>query len=70
MVPVVIDPRCHDHDPGAEIWLGVTTPGTEVAERVTLIESTLRGLGHNVVPAREFDDDWLIEVHSAELIDH
>ena len=46
------------------------TPGTEVAERVTVIESTLRGLGHDVVPAREFDDTWLTEVHSAELIDH
>jgi acetoin utilization deacetylase AcuC-like enzyme len=70
MVPVVVHPQCHDHDPRAEIWLGVTTPGTEVAARVTVIESTLRGLGHDVVPAREFDDTWLTEVHSAELIDH
>ena len=69
-IPVVVDPRCADHDPQAEIWLGVRTPATEVADRVTLIESTLRELGHEVVPAREFDDAWLSRVHSAELLDH
>ena len=67
---MVVDPRCADHDPQAEIWLGVRTPATEVADRVTTIESTLRGLGHDVVPAHEFDDTWLTHVHSAELIDH
>ena len=46
-IPVVVDPRCADHDPQAEIWLGVRTPATEVADRVTTIESTLRGLGHD-----------------------
>jgi len=48
----------------------VTTPGAEVAERVAVIETTLRGLGHDLVRAREFDDTWLTRVHSAELIDH
>lgn len=69
-IPVVVDPHCSDHDPQAEIWLGVSTPGTEIAERVTVIESTLRELGHDVVPAREFDDALLTRVHSAELVDH
>jgi acetoin utilization deacetylase AcuC-like enzyme len=69
-IPVVVDPRCTGHDPQAEIWLGMRTPGTEVAERVTVIESTLRELGHEVVPAREFDDNWLSGVHSEELLDH
>jgi len=69
-IPVVVDPHCHDHDPEAEIWVGVRTPGTDVAERVIVIESALRELGHDVVPAREFDDAWLTHVHSAELIDH
>jgi acetoin utilization deacetylase AcuC-like enzyme len=69
-IPVVVDPRCHDHDPGAEIWIGVVTPATEVPERVTIIESALRALGHDVVPARDFDDAWLTSVHSAELLDH
>ena len=69
-IPVVVDPRCHDHDPGAEIWIGVVTPATEVPERVTIIESALRAVGHDVVPARDFDDAWLTSVHSAELLDH
>jgi acetoin utilization deacetylase AcuC-like enzyme len=69
-IPLVVDPLCRDHDPGGEIWLGVTTPGAEVAERVAVIETTLRGLGHDLVRAREFDDTWLTRVHSAELIDH
>lgn len=67
---MVVDPRCAEHDPQAEIWLGVRTPGTEVAERVTVIESALRDLGHEVVPAVEFDDAWLSLVHSEELLEH
>ena len=69
-IPVVVDPRCADHDPQAEIWLGVRTPGTEVADRVTAIESVLREQGHDIVAAREFDDGWLTRVHSPELLDH
>lgn len=69
-IPAVVDPRCADHDPQAEIWLGVVTPGTEVAERVAVIESALRDRGHQVVPAREFDEAWLTRVHSPELIEH
>lgn len=69
-IPVVVDPHCADHDPQAEIWLGVRTPAAEVPARVTVIESALRELGHEVVPAREFDDAWLSRVHSTELLDH
>ncbi len=46
------------------------TPATEIADRVTIIESALRELGHEIVRAREFDDSWLTRVHSAELVDH
>ena len=67
---MVVDPRCADHDPQAEIWLGVATPAAEVADRVSAIESVLRGLGHEVVPAHEFDDAWLTRVHAPELLDH
>jgi acetoin utilization deacetylase AcuC-like enzyme len=69
-IPVVVDRHCADHDPQAEIWLGMRTPATEVPDRVTVIESTLRELGQDIVPAREFDDGWLSGVHSAELVDH
>lgn len=69
-IPVVVDPSCRDHDPAAEIWIGMTTAPAEVAERVTVIEDSLRELGHPVMPAREFDDAWLTAVHSPELLDY
>lgn len=66
----MIDPRCTDHDPQAEIWLGVRTDAAEVADRVSVIESALRERGHDVVAAREFDEAWLTRIHSDELLDH
>lgn len=69
-IPVVGDPRCRDHDPGAEIWIGMTTAPAEVADRVTIIEAALRELGHPMMPAREYDDAWLTAVHSAELLNY
>lgn len=67
---MVVDPRCAEHDPQAEIWLGVRTPAAEVAERITMIESALRELGHDIVSASEFDDEWLSRVHSPALLEH
>jgi len=37
---------CREHDPAAEIWLGVRTAGTEVPERVDVIVEALRAAGH------------------------
>ena len=67
---MIVDPRCRDHDPASEIWIGVPTAAAEVAERVTVIESALRSLDYQIVPAREYDDNWLTGVHSPELLDH
>jgi len=69
-IPVVVDPCCRDHDPGAEIWLGTTTAPAEVADRVTIIEAFLSELGHPMMSAGEFDDAWLTAVHSPELLDY
>jgi acetoin utilization deacetylase AcuC-like enzyme len=69
-IPVVVDPRCRDHDPAAEIWIGMTTVPAEVADRVTIIEAALRELGHPMMPAREYDDAWLTAVHSTEFLDY
>lgn len=68
--PVVIHPDSVRHDPEAEIWLGVRTPGTETAERVSRITDALVTAGHPVVAARSYDDAVLQAVHSPELLEH
>ncbi len=67
---VVRSDACLAHVPGAEIWVGVRTPGTEVAERAARIETALRGAGHRVVEAVPHDDDVLLRVHDARLVEH
>ena len=67
---VVRSDMCRAHVPGAEIWVGVRTPGTEVAERADRIEAALRGAGHRVVEAAAHDDDVLLRVHDPRLVEH
>jgi len=67
---VVRSDACLLHVPGAEIWVGVRTPGTEVAERATRIEAALRDVGHRVVDAAAHDDDVLLRVHDPRLVEH
>ena len=67
---VVRSDDCLLHVPGAEIWVGVTTPGTELPERATRIEQALRRDGHRVVGATAHDDDVLLRVHDPLLVKH
>jgi acetoin utilization deacetylase AcuC-like enzyme len=67
---VVRSDDCLLHVPGAEIWVGVRTPGTELAERATRIETALRAAGHGVVEAVRHDDDVLLRVHDPALVTH
>ena len=67
--PVVWSPTTRDHDPRHEIWVGVATEGTEVAERVDTILEALRSAGHRIVEAHTHPDDVLLQVHDAELLD-
>ena len=60
---VVRSDDCLLHVPGAEIWVGVTTPGTELPERATRIEYSLRSAGHQVLDATPHDDAVLMRVH-------
>jgi acetoin utilization deacetylase AcuC-like enzyme len=69
-MPVVWSPRCREHVPGAELWVGVGTPGTEVPERVDRILSTLRSAGHPLVSAQAHGDEALLAVHDAALVSH
>ncbi len=64
-MPVVWDERCRLHEPAAEIFVGVRTLGTETRERA---DALLGALGESV-PAEAHDDDALLAVHDARLVE-
>ncbi|MEO3807673.1 histone deacetylase family protein [Sphaerisporangium sp. B11E5] len=66
--PVVWSPACLSHVPGAEIWVGVRTPGTEVPGRVTVIREALVDGAH--VEAEPHDDVVLEVVHDRRMVAH
>ena len=63
-MPIVWDERCRLHEPGAEVFVGLATPGTEVAARA---DALLAALGETV-PAQPHDDEMLLEAHDRELV--
>jgi len=63
-MPIVWDERCRLHEPGAEVFVGLATPGTEVPARA---DALLAALG-DTVPAQPHDDEILLEVHDRELV--
>lgn len=68
---VVTDPATRDHRPGAEIWVGVRTPGTEVPARVeAILEVVVAGGAQVATPDVDPLDllDLLARVHSPELL--
>ena len=69
-MPVVWSDRHRLHDPRAEIFVGVRTPGTELPERAERIRAVLVERGADVVEAQAQPDDALTSVHSPELIEH
>src|SRR5262245_9023277 len=58
------------HVPGAEIWIGVSTPGTELPERATIIRDAVVAAGARLVPAVAHDDSVLRRVHGDGLLRH
>src|SRR3954447_14541948 len=69
VIPVVWSPQTRLHDPRHEVWVGVATPATEVAERVDRILTALADAGHDLVEAPDITDDALVAVHDPELVD-
>ncbi len=67
-LPVVWTDAHRLHDPGAEIWVGVRAPATEVAERAELIRAELSEAGARLVSAEPHADDALLAVHAEELV--
>jgi acetoin utilization deacetylase AcuC-like enzyme len=68
-MPVVWSDDHRLHEPGGEIWVGVRTPGTELADRADGIRAALVDAGAQVVRAEPHDDSALLAVHSRELLD-
>ena len=58
------------HEPKGEVWVGVPTPGTEVAERVDRILGALDGAAFELVEASDHDDSALAAVHDPAFLRH
>jgi hypothetical protein len=70
LMPVVWAEECRAHVPGAEIWVGVTTPGTEVPERAIVLRDAVVNAGARLVPATAYGDETLELVHDRAFLDH
>jgi acetoin utilization deacetylase AcuC-like enzyme len=71
MVTTIWSPTTRLHDPKAEVWVGVHTPGTEVAERVDRIVDAATERGWPVVKAMAHADPTaLATVHDEEFLAH
>jgi acetoin utilization deacetylase AcuC-like enzyme len=68
-MPVVWSDRCRLHEPDGEIWVGVRTPGTEVAARSDAILAALLDAEASVVDATEHPDSALHAVHDPALLE-
>jgi acetoin utilization deacetylase AcuC-like enzyme len=66
-VTMVWSPDVALHVPGAEIWVGVRTPGTEVPRRADVLRSALRDAGAREVDASSHADDVLDAVHDPAM---
>jgi acetoin utilization deacetylase AcuC-like enzyme len=69
MPPFVWSDDCLRHEPGAEVWVGVRTPATEVPARVLAIREALAAAGAREVEAVRHDDAVLLDVHDAALVE-
>ncbi len=66
--PVVWSPETRRHDPRHEIWVGVPTVGTEIADRVDAILGALAE--REPMVAMGYDDALLERVHDRGFLDY
>jgi acetoin utilization deacetylase AcuC-like enzyme len=69
MLPFVWSDDCLRHEPQAEIWIGTSTPATEVPARALAIREALLNTGAPEVPAVAHDDSALLAVHDPALVE-
>lgn len=67
-LPVVWADAHRQHEPEAELWLGVRTPATEVPARAEAIRDALEQAGARFVPARAHPDAAVLAVHDPGLV--
>jgi acetoin utilization deacetylase AcuC-like enzyme len=67
-MPVVWTDRHRLHEPGGEIWVGVRTPGTEVAERAERIRGALADGGARFVDPSPQPDEAVLAVHDRDVL--
>ena len=67
-MPVVWTDRHRLHEPAGEVYVGVRTPGTEVAERAERIRAELERAGAPIVAAEAHEDDAVLAVHDRSLL--
>jgi acetoin utilization deacetylase AcuC-like enzyme len=68
-LPFTWSDACLLHEPAAEIWVGTRTPATEVPARAAAIRTALVAAGAREVAAIPHDDEALLAVHDASLIE-
>jgi acetoin utilization deacetylase AcuC-like enzyme len=69
-MPVVWSDRHRLHEPGAEVYVGVRTPGTELPERAERIRRALEAKGAPLVEASEHPDDEALGLHDPAMVDY
>jgi acetoin utilization deacetylase AcuC-like enzyme len=69
MLPFVWSDDCLRHEPGAEVWVGVRTPATELPARTLAIREALAAAGAREVTATAHDDSALLAVHDPALVE-
>ena len=69
-LPFVWSDACLKHEPGGEVWVGVKTPGTELAERAVRIRAALAGAGAREVEAEPHPDRLLETIHDPALLEY
>ena len=70
MLPFVWNDDCLLHEPGAEVWVGVRTPATEVPVRAERIREALLAAGAREVRAEPHDEAALLAVHDPALVEY
>jgi acetoin utilization deacetylase AcuC-like enzyme len=69
MLPFVWSDDCLRHEPKTEVWVGTSTPATEVPARASAIRAALLDAGAQEVTAAPHDDSALLAVHDPTLVE-